>query len=686
MFVNQGKLLTVFLAIFVALAFAPIPKLTAQVVTVTPQITVTQPIYPTWRVGGTADFAASHLTINTTYYVWYARPNDPSTKYSTTSFTSTTGSSLFQVSVAPSDPPGTYLVSLSTSPALDTRKAVAHFGVIGTDADNYKRTATMHVVGGGFKPNSTITITLSSAGQAPLNLSVKADIKGNFNSGYRLPPSIPLGQLAVLLTGPASDSGAPVSASTSAIIGAASVTIRRITQPPTTLERTTDASLSVRIAYPDGSPVTTSSQNSTRAFVSDSAGGIAAEVRLVNSNSSSGVWTAIWEPSFSQSLGSFHFTIFPTDFDDSYGNIGQGKALTSNLFQVIAAHTGFSVQGNSTIQRTLAASFTIAPTYHDGKAFANVTQASATVREANGTKHRLVFNNTLGEFEGGYKTNSSTPLGSLLVTANVTDLFGNTATGSITIQIVPAVLTFRVDAPTTQRTTILNITAQVTYPDGSIIAQGSVRLGFNVTLTKGNFTWSQPMAFSQTTNDWLAGYRVPQNASLGDYAVAMNVTDPYGNAGAFAGKVGVVPATFIIQLPISTLRASPLTMLNVVVNVMYPNGSALVPSVGGVVTASFMNSTGTYTVPLDFNATSGTWSLTYEVPDPGLRFGLTMRFSFSAIDQFGNTGSVSQAFELDISAGTETLILATIIGAIVPIGLIGWAFATVSARRRKHKP
>jgi hypothetical protein len=69
-----------------------------------------------------------------------------------------------------------------------------------------------------------------------------------------------------------------------------------------------------------------------------------------------------------------------------------------------------------------------------------------------------------------------------------------------------------------------------------------------------------------------------------------------------------------------------------------------------------------------------------------LKFGLTIKFSFNANDQFGNTGSVSQAFELDVGAGVQTLILATIIGAIVPIGLIGWAIATVSTRRRKHKP
>ena len=239
----------------------------------------------------------------------------------------------------------------------------------------------------------------------------------------------------------------------------------------------------------------------------------------------------------------------------------------------------------------------------------------ATVTEADGSEHRLAFNGTLGEFVGSYKTNSSTPLGSLVAAANVTDLFGNTATGSITIQIIPAVLSFSVDTPTAQRTTMLNVTSRVTYPDGSIITPAELPAGFNVTVSKGNFTWSSPMGFNQTTpNDWGAGFRLSQNATVGDYAVAMNATDPYGNNGTFLGTVRVVPATFIIELPRTTLRASPNTLINVVVNVVYPNGSALIPSVGGVVTASLTNSSGTFTFPLFFNATDRTWLLKLHRP------------------------------------------------------------------------
>lgn len=683
---NQGKVLLLFLAIFIALTLTPFPKVAAQAAG--PQITASQPIYPIWHVGGQANLTASRLTINATYYLFFQRPGDPFSRFSGTGLLGRNGTIPFQIPVAAADPPGTYLVSLSTSETSDTRTAVAHFGVIGTDANNYSRLNTMQIAGGGFTPNSTITVALRSGVLPAGNFSFKVDAKGNYKNAYKLPPSIPLGPVTVTVVGPAFDSGRPVSATTSMMVATTFVTVSPSTQPAATVERTTNSTMSLKITYLDGSPVTTATQNSTRIFiVSDTGGSTATEVQLTISNPSTGEWTASWRPSFSASLGSFHFEIFPADFDDRYGNKGRGIAVTSTSFQVTPAHADLSVQSNSSIQRTLAADVVIVPRYHDGNSFQNVTQASGTVTVGNRTVVPIIFNATLGEFVSHYKTNSSTPLGPLSVSATVRDLFGNTATGSFKVQIVPAVLTFKVALnATTQRTTLMNVTARLTYPDGSLITANNLPSGFNATVRLGNLTWSHAMDFNSTTNDWGTGYRVSQNATLGNYAVAMNTTDPFGNAGQYSGVSKVIPATFKFELPLVKMKASPHTTITINANVFYPNGSALTPGVGGVVTASFSNSSGTFTLPMYFNSTDRTWILTFLVPDPGLRFGLTLTFSFSANDQFGNAGAVAQAFELDIGAGVQTLILATMIGAIPPIALIGWAIATVSARRRKHKP
>jgi hypothetical protein len=412
------------------------------------------------------------------------------------------------------------------------------------------------------------------------------------------------------------------------------------------------------------------------------------ELRLALSNSSLGIWTASWVPSFSAKLESFHFKAFPSDFDDGYGNTGRGAEIISSTFRVTPAHTNLVNQSNSTIERTLPVRILIIPRYHDGSPFMNVTQASGTITMVDGRKLQLLFNGSLGEFIAQYPTNASTPLGSFTVSANVADLFGNTASGTLTLQIVPAVLDFHVAPVTAERTTLLNATARITYPDGSLITSNNLPLGFNVTIRRGNFTWTNRMVFNPITGEWIsaAGYSLSENQTLGNYAVAMNATDPFGNGGRYSGTDTVIPAVFQILPVQSAVRVSPHNPVYVEAYVVYPNGSALTPDVSGVVIASLTNSSGVFTYPMMFNATDNSWGMVFTAPDPGLRFGLTLKFSFSAVDEFRNSGSATDAFQLDVSAGTETLILATIVGALPPIALIGWAIAAISTRRRKHKP
>jgi len=445
----------------------------------------------------------------------------------------------------------------------------------------------------------------------------------------------------------------------------------------------------LKITYPDGSPVTTSTPNSTRVILVNESNSSTTELRFVLSNSSMGIWTASWAPSFSAKLWSYHFQAFPSAFDDGYGNTGHGTEVISSTFHVTPAHTSLVNQINSTVQRTLPVEIAIIPRYHDGSAFMNITQVSGTITMADGRKVALPFNATLHEFYSQYATNVSTPLGSYLtVSANAVDIYGNTASGTLTFQIVPAVLAFHVTPVNAERTTLLNATAQITYPDGSLITSNNLPLGFNVTISRGNFTWASQMVFNPITDDWisLSRYSLSENQTLGNYAVAMNATDPYGNAGRYSGNDTVVPAVFQILPSPASVTVTPRTSVYVEVYVLYPNGTALTPDVSGVVIASIRNSSGLFTYPMAFNSTDGSWGLTLTAPDPGLRFGLTLKLSFSAADEFRNAGTAPDAFELNVRAGMETLILATIVGAIPPIALIGWALATVSTRRRKHKP
>jgi hypothetical protein len=656
-----------------------------------PIIAAEPPIAPIWKVGGKVNMTVSQIPANRTYYVWLQRPGETSSRFVSLQFTNTVTNATvpIQVPVSAKDPPGTYTVTLSTAVFTDTKTAIAHFGVYGTDSKSYPRTNKMTIQGGGFAPNSSVSISIRVGATALSGFpaSVRTGSNGDVLYAYTILPSIPATALSISATGQAFDSRNSTTVTTFANVTRTNVAIKILSQPRGPVERTNNATMLYSITYPDNSPVTTSTFNSTRIFVVDGSGVQVAELRLSISDANAGRWQAIWVPLPSTSLTSYQFEMSPADFDDSYGNLGTGSKLTSRSFGLLAAKVPLVVRGNATLQRTQDATVVATAAYHNGIRFTNVTQATGTLTEPNSTSRPITFNVTQSAFIGHYNTTAGSPLGQVLVSATATDIFGNTASGTFTIQVVKASTRFAVNIPkTAERTTLLNVSARITYPDGSFLTPDLIPSGFNLTISQGNFTWTRLMEFNSTTNAWFNGYPIPQNGTLGEYSITMRVLDRYANGGNFSSSSTVIPARFRFQLPITTQRASPDTQINVAVIVTYPNGTELTPRVNGVVTGSFSNSSGVFSLPLFFNATDRAWHLFYQVPDPGLKFGLTVNFSFSATDPFGNTGSASQAFELDVGAGSQTLILASIIGAVPAIVILGWAIATVTARRRKYKP
>ncbi len=686
---NRDRLIVLTIAAFICLTI--IPMYDPLVHAAGPIITVDRPIVPIWKIGGSVNLTVSQVPANVSYYVWLQRPGEISSRYIGSQFTNraTNVTVPVQVPVSPTDAAGTYTVSLSTAAYTDTKTAVGHFGVYGTDSNTYSRASKMTIAGGGFAPNSSISINIQVGNQSltgfPAN--ILAGSRGDILYTYRIPPSVPATSLTLSASGPAYDSHNTTTVTTSANVILTKVIIKILSQPTGSVERTSNATMVYSITYPDSSPVVTSTLNSTRVFVLNNAGTQVAEVRLSVSDENTGRWQASWIPSRSINLADYHFEMSPADFDDSYGNLGTGTGLTSGTFTLLPAKVQLAMQGSAVLERTQNSTVTATAQYHDGTSFTNVTQATGTVRELNSTGRPIIFNVTQSQFTAHYNTTVDSTLGQVLLSATATDIFGNTASGTFTIQVVRATARFAVDIPkTAERTTLLNVSARITYPDGSFFTPNLIPSGFNLTISHGNFTWTRPMEFNATTNVWSNGYPISQNGTLGEYSINFGLLDRYENGGNFSSSSIVIPARFRFYLPAATQRASPGTRINVLVDVTYPNGSALTARIGGVVTATFSNSSGTFNLPLFFNVTDRAWHLLYLAPDPGLRFGLTVNFSFSADDPFGNTGSASQAFELDIGAGSQILILASIIGAVPPIIIVGWAIATVTARRRKYKP
>ena len=672
---------------FFCLAISTLP-IHAQIAT--PRLTPDRLVYPIWKIGGTISITASNLVPNASYYLWLQRPTDPLSHVIGIAFLGTSGTITLSINVTKDDPSGTYLVSLSTSNSQDNRQAVAHFGVFGTDASRYRRTQQVVIAGGGLSPNSTVSINATVAGRAVAGspFSARCNAKGEFTYPFKTNPSFTLGVLVFTAIGSSFDGSQTTSTSISVTLTANSINVQQFAQPPTPTQRTAVVSMSYQLKYVDGSPVTNSTVNSTRVrVVTDIDRSIIANVSMALSNRTNGVWTATWVPPASANLTLYHFEMSPSDFDDSYGNFGNGTTINSQDFQVIPASTTLQFQANATLQRRQVTPVFILAKYHNGSNFANVTQTLGSLTGPGGAPQTIILNKTLTGFTTYLEVRENATLGVWTVSANVRDIYSNVASGTFTIQVVKANLGFDVVYSTApERTAILNVTAKVTYPDGSKVAANTLPKGLNVTITIGNFTWNHPMNYDQTAGVWFDGYRIPQNATLGDYAISMKVDDAYGNGGQFAAISKIIPARFRFIVPKPTEKTDPLTLVNIGVFVMYPDGSALTPWVGGHVTASLTNSSGTFALPMEFNTTDRSWHLLYKSPNLGLSFGVTLTFTFDAHDQYGNAGSDPSAYNLAVAAAVGALILSATIGAIGPIVISAWAILTIPGRRRKHKP
>jgi len=458
------------------------------------------------------------------------------------------------------------------------------------------------------------------------------------------------------------------------------ITITPLQQPPSTLERTARANASYVATYPNGTFVVTSKTAFTHLV---SRGAAIAQVPLVLTNATTGVWTTNWISSYSANLTAYHFELNPADFKDAYGNSGQGATIVSSDFTLIPASVTLQIRAVSPLPRRENESIVIPALYHDGSSLQNITRLKAGIVDANGTARPLNLT-SIGELPTGYfDPAANANLGVWKIVANFTDEYGNSGKGFLQFEVVKTHFAFSVYIPQpVQRTTKLNVTVNVSYLDGKPLTGG---VSGNITI--GNFTQSLGLVSPSQNQTWVGGEIVSQNATLGNYNVTIVAADPYGNERNFTEPVTIIPAAFIFSLPSQYVQVNPLELKDVAVSVTYPNGTALKDNVG-VASVYFTNSTGGLSKEImQFNSTDSSWHIFFTAPDQRFKlFNTVIVFSFEAKDIFGNYGYSSNAYSMTVTTPPTLLIISAIIGLLIPIGLLTWAMITVSQRRRKHKP
>ena len=667
------------LVAFVYLVFLLGHSVQAQAVPVT--ISTDHPVYPIWEIGGPVRVTAQNLISNVSYYLWTQRPGQTVSNYTGLTFPKVIGTLAASVvlNITSHDPPGTYLLSLSRSGTSDTREAVAHFGVLGTNSRVYERTETATVAGGGFAPNSTIALAVNSVnGTFPgFPANITADGSGGFVYHFRLSPSAQTGRVNATITGISYDRRQPEIAKSNFMVTPCPITARVVKGPASKVERTLQVSAIYQLSYMDGSPVTAANATAYVMLASQPV----SSVPLILVNATSGQWNASWMVPPSASNGTYRFQFNLANFTDAYGNQGQGPPVTSSDFQVIAATLQTAIHAPHIMERTETTTLTISARYPSGANVANVTQGSVVVITSAGTKITVPTSVNGTQAAASLKIPGNATLGNWTGSYTLQDVWGNAGSGTFLLRVVPANLTFQPQTPNaTERTTLLNLNNTVYYPDGTT-------LDSNVTLQikDGNLTWTPTLNFNSTTGEWSGSLYIVQNATLGRYNVTWVARDPYGNVRVANYTTFVIPAQFGFVVERNSTIATARSNLDIPVLVRYPNGSVLTNSFGNV-TGAYKNSTGyPFIYPLAYNATNATWHMFFFVPAQS-----NATLSFNATDRFGNFGMAKDAYTLKIYPPSKTitldLIIAAVVGALIPIGLLAWAFATISTRRRKHKP
>lgn len=632
-------------------------------------------VYPIWKLGGGVTGKVTNLNPNLTYYLWMQNPNDNAAHFLLRIANAVNGSAAFLLQISPTDPAGTYHLSLSTSAISNPGEFVTNFGVFGTDSSNYQRTQSITIAGGGYAANSTVSLDFKNESAVSIpefHSTINSDPKGQFSYSFKIGINAIVGNLTVSVNG-TSVNGLPASASKLVTLRVAPIGFQLLQSPQQQIERTSNASVRYRLGYPDNSPVTAGNMSTTI----EMNGRPVARIPLKLVNATRGEWQSTWISNPSENATRYQFLANPSDFADPFGNKGDGSVLAS-AFNLTPTTLELTVNTNRTAERAAALQIALTAKYHN-HIMANITRANATITTAYGNVVPFAINGST--LVGRYRIQANASLGIWHGNVDLADKYGNGVSTSYTFSVTPARIRFQVKEPAVvQRTTALTINASVNYPDGTPIESG-----VGLLIRHGNITEIPALRYDSTSAIWRSSYYVTLNATLGPYNISLTARDTFGNSGRFSAISTVVPATLLISPKTNNSTVESFIQINLPVRVTYPNGTRLRTPQGSVL-GSYENATGvTVKLSLAFNSTDQNWHMYFLTPEAG-----NFTFTFIAHDVYGNSGVSDSVYRLQIIPSSrllsQRLLLAGVIGLLVPIVITVWAIATVSTRRRKHRP
>jgi hypothetical protein len=392
-------------------------------------------------------FQGDGYSPKTQYVVWLQTPLDNSTRETGLSFATTDKGEIppaISLSIEPTSPLGTYLVSVSNSTKLDAAIARAHYGIWATDKYVYQRTQVVQAIGGGVLPKTSLKVTIRDPTAAFVyDSTIAANETGTFIATWKIPSDAVTESYTIFIDGVGtydSPNAEFVSISKFSVTQALlNVTIH--VQPNTSYERMQAASAEFVIRYPDSSEVMTIKDGLKPAALY--AGQIKVEdLALTVSGTTSGIWIAQSRIPRNASLDvNYKFVMAANAFDDGKGNVGPEKDVETSSFVVTAAALLVSSVLNSTRYQvpldTLVAYTQVS--YPDGTSVANAT-VRAWLNAPNAQVNVTVTRDRTSQvwiIKYAFSWGDLLRLGSWKLSVQATDIYGNTGSESLEVTAEP---------------------------------------------------------------------------------------------------------------------------------------------------------------------------------------------------------------------------------------------------------
>ncbi|MGQ9596434.1 MAG: hypothetical protein ACUVUS_03450 [Thermoproteota archaeon] len=358
----------------------------------------------------------------------------------------------------------------------------------------------------------------------------------------------------------------------------------------------------------------------------------------------SGSWGEIdWQMTVPPDLPIGNLTAY-LEYADAFDFKNMGGVTDTIRIEVIKAVLNVTVKTDyETYERVRPIDIKVQVKYKDGSSISR--ESIIKLRLAHGGVEGMnIFMDYVhdGYWIKGIKLNPSDPIGSYVIKVEASDPYGNFGVGNKTIFITIAKLSIDLRhqlESSYQRSTKLNISVSVAYPDNTSVNSGQVTLEMVKDQQKKG-----PFFFNRTgLGQWDFSKIIPIGEQTGNWTIKISAVDDSDNRGDLSFTIVIVPAKLVVE-PLNQpgTSFSRTQSIPIGVKVRYPSNENLSWEYGTVEALLVHEDSVVSNKSLQFSA--GSWSGNISAPKSAPLGSYVLRIS--AGDRYENYGYYNTTMEI----------------------------------------